>query len=469
MLEEKIESLLKRNNVSLVGKSVLVGVSGGPDSMALFHYLWEQAGKIGINIAAAHVDHMFRGEQSLEDAMYVERYCNEKGIPFHMARINVPGIISSTGKNGQEAARDARYGFFQELIEEYRYSYLALGHHGDDQVETILMRLTRGSSGRGRAGIPFRRPFHGAAIIRPLLGATRGDIIDFCERKGIKPRFDPSNEKDVYSRNRFRKTILPFLKRENPHVHEHFLRFSEDIERDEAFLEELAVQRMDTVMTSRENDRVVIDILAFLGMPMPLQRRGIQLILNYLYEGKPAYFAALHIDQAISLIKHPHPSGKLDLPGGLKITRSYNRCIFHFEKLDIAPFRFELDGPGAVKLPNEFILSAEVCANFESGLGNDILFLPFSQVQFPLIIRTREKGDRMPIKGMEGTKKLKDIFIDCKVPVANRGSWPVITDSSGRIIWLPGLKKTPLDTAGEPGECYLKLMYKKESTSGGHI
>ncbi|WP_043931775.1 tRNA lysidine(34) synthetase TilS [Bacillus sp. EB01] len=470
MLEEKIEALLKRKAISLKGKRILIGVSGGPDSMAVLHYLWEQTEVMDITLSVAHVDHMFRGEESFEDGMYVKRYCDERSIAFNMARIDVPAIISATRKNGQEAARDARYSFFREMIKEGGYSYLVLGHHGDDQIETILMRLTRGSIGKGRAGIPFSRPFHGAEIIRPLLGATRNDIMDYCHKKGIEPRFDPSNEKEIYSRNRFRKIVLPFLKKENPNVHEQFQRFSEELERDEVYLEELAAQRMDTVMTRREKDRIVIDILAFLGMPMPLQRRGIQLILNYLYEEIPAYFAAIHIDQVLSLINHPHPSGKLNMPAGLKVTRSYQQCIFHFSDSDNAPFRFELDGIGKLDLPNGFTLSVEVCSTLEYGLGNDSTFLPVSLIKLPLIIRNREKGDRMALKGLEGTKKIKDIFIDCKVPVSERGNWPVITDSSGRIVWLPGLRKTPYDSAGEPGERYLKLRYKKEpTTSGGHM
>ncbi|WP_053368691.1 tRNA lysidine(34) synthetase TilS [Bacillus sp. FJAT-27245] len=469
MLEDKIEAILKRKQISLTGSRVLVGVSGGPDSMALLYYLWERRKPFGMEVSAAHVDHMFRGKESLEDAFFVKSFCEDRGIPFTMERVNVPEIIRLTGKNSQVAAREARYRFFLQQLEKHRYSFLALAHHGDDQMETVLMRLTRGSTGRGRAGIPFIRPFADGMIIRPFLGASREDIIDYCRRKGIDFRIDPSNQKDTYSRNRFRKTILPFLKMENPLVHEHFQRFSEDLESDEAYLEELAESRMVTVIKSRERGKVVLDAMAFLGMPMPLQRRGIQLILNYLYAGKHTFLAAVHIDQVISLLNRPHPSGNLDFPGGLTVTRSYSECIFHFGRLGKMQFRFELDGPGKTVLPNGAIISIEPAEIAEKGAGQGCSYLPKSEVSFPLIIRMKKNGDRMTLKGMKGTRKLKDIFIDNKVPVSEREAWPVITDSAGRIVWLPGLKKSALDSAGNPEEGYLKLLYIKEPTSGGHM
>ncbi|RDU34785.1 tRNA lysidine(34) synthetase TilS [Neobacillus piezotolerans] len=469
MLEEKTEAILKRKSVSLKGASILVGVSGGPDSMALLHYLWERKNSLGMELAAAHVDHMFRGDESLGDALFVKNYCEGRGIPFEMARVNVPELISLTGKNSQEAARDARYGFFREQMEKRRYTFLALAHHGDDQMETILMRLNRGTTGRGRAGIPFMRPFQNGLIIRPFLGSSREEILDYCRRKGIEYRIDPSNQKDVYSRNRFRKTLLPFLKKENPHAHEHFQRFSEEIESDEAYLEELAASRMVTVIKSRERGKVVLDILAFLGMPMPLQRRGIQLILNYLYEGKHDSLAAVHIDQVISLLNRPHPSGKLNFPGGLNVTRSYSECIIHFGRLEKMAFRIEMDHPGKAVLPTGAVVSIELALDAEQGAGPGCSYLPVSEVSFPLIIRTKENGDRMTLKGMEGTRKLKDIFIDNKVPVSERETWPVIMDSAGRIVWLPGLKKSALDSAGNPRDGYLKLLYNKKPTSGGHM
>jgi tRNA(Ile)-lysidine synthase len=253
MLEAKVAALLDRLSFQIENKKMVVGVSGGPDSLALLHFLWMQREEKNLSIVAAHVDHMFRGQESFEDALFVKAYCEQKEIPFEMARINVPEIIQRTKKNSQVASRQARYEFFEGIMEKYKYDFLALGHHGDDQVETILMRLTRGSSGAARAGIPFTRPFGNGFIIRPFLSLTKEELSEYCQKQHLVPRIDPSNKKSIYSRNRFRNEVLPFLKAENQNVHEHFQRFSEDVQNDEILLQELTVQRMNKVMKMGES------------------------------------------------------------------------------------------------------------------------------------------------------------------------------------------------------------------------
>jgi tRNA(Ile)-lysidine synthase len=461
MVESKVEALLKRHSFTLENKSIVVGVSGGPDSLALLHYLWGKREKETLSIAVAHVDHMFRGQESLDDALYVKQFCERYEIPFEMARINVPEIMEQTGKSSQVAAREARYEFFLAVMERYGFSYLALGHHGDDQVETMLMRFTRGSTGKARAGIPFIRPFHNGFIFRPFLSITKEEIEHYCALHHLQPRYDPSNKKDIYSRNRFRKEVLPFLKAENPHVHEHFQRFSEEMQSDEDFLEELTVQELNTVMRKREESKIAIDINCFLDMPLPLQRRGIQLILNYLYKKRPSSLSAIHIDQIFTIIHHRQPSGKLDLPDGLKIIRSYHHLSFQFEEVDSLSYCFEIHEPEILHLPNGGVIQLDVLDKEPADTNDCSIWFSRERVTFPLTVRTRKKGDRMSLKGMAGTKKLKDIFIDHKVPIHERDGWPVITDGDGTIIWLPGLKKSALAGIDYSANQYILLTYSK--------
>jgi tRNA(Ile)-lysidine synthase len=251
MLETKVKAFLQHQAFSLASKKIVIGVSGGPDSLALLHYLLAEKETQRLSLAVAHVDHMFRGQESYEDAMFVKEFCEQSAIPFEMTRVNVSEIMGSSGKSSQIAAREVRYEFFLKIMEKYEYPFLALAHHGDDQIETMLMRFTRGSTGVARAGIPFSRPFEKGTIFRPFLGLERADVLDYCQRHNLSPRIDPSNEKSIYSRNRFRKEVIPFLKKENPHVHEHFQRFSDELKSDEIFLQELTVQRMNTVMTKK--------------------------------------------------------------------------------------------------------------------------------------------------------------------------------------------------------------------------
>lgn len=463
MLETKVGAFLERHSFSLKNKRIVVGVSGGPDSLALLYFLMKQKEKLQLSITAAHVDHMFRGEESSQDALFVKNYCEIHSIPFRMEQINVPGIMEQTGKSPESAGREARYGFFEKVMLETNSPYLALAHHGDDQIETILMRLTRGSTGRARAGIPFQRPLKYGLVFRPFLGLTKREIEQYCLEHQLEPRIDPSNKEDIYCRNRFRNTVLPFLKEENRQVHEHFQRFSEDIEGDERFLCDLTEESMKTVITSKNNQKITIDIGRFFEMPIPLQRRGIQLILNYLYDERPASLSAVHIDQLLNLMKNPHPSGTLDLPNGLKVIRSYRQCHFQFEFTHSQSYQYNLEVPGSIKLPGGGIIKAEYAdsAVFSSN-AEAAVFAP-ERVKLPLIVRTRKDGDRISLKGMAGSRKLKDIFIDQKIPIQDRKSWPVVTDQDGNIIWLPGLKKSAIEDSGTKTGHHIHITYTKSN------
>lgn len=471
MLERKVEAFLKKRQFPINNIGILVGVSGGPDSLALLHFLWSQKGKWNVEIYAAHVDHMFRGKESEEEALFVQRFCEDRKIPFEMTQMNIPDYMEKTGLSSQVAARERRYEFFQQVMDKYNLSTLALGHHGDDQIETILMRLTRGSAGKARAGIPFSRIFHDRVLVRPFLCLNREEIEEYCLLHQLEPRRDPSNEKDVYSRNRFRKYILPFLRKENPQVHEQFQRLSEELESDEEFLVQLTEERLKLVITEKRDARVSIDIEAFNLMPLPLQRRGIQLILNYLYKVRPASLSAIHIEKIFSILKSPHPSGTLDFPNGLKVVRSYQECSFQFHtQTNQTSYNLEMSKPGEVFLPNGDILMMEVLHGEEMRITSPAQILLYMEEDvLPLVIRTRKNGDRMTIKGMNGTKKLKNLFIDEKVPIHMRNGWPIVTDRNDQIIWVPGLKKSNLYSVRdyEVSQRIILLTYISNDLLGG--
>lgn len=459
MIVKKVNAFLERYGFQLNNISIAVGVSGGPDSLALLHFLSEQRERNFLKIVAVHVDHMFRGDESYQDALFVKDFCEKRDIPFEMKRIDVPAYMLETGLSSQQAARACRYSFFEQVMEKHQLQYLALGHHGDDQVETVLMRLTRGSSGKARAGMPFSRQFGPFTIFRPFLCLTKEELEEYCSVNLLEPRIDPSNEKAYYSRNRFRKNVLSFLKEENPAVHEHFQRFSEELQMDEDYLIELTSEELNKVM-KKEDKRISISISSFQEMPMPLQRRGIKLILNYLYNDRPASLSAIHIEKIFSIIRNPHPSGTLDFPSGLRIIRSYGNCHFELDPPERQSYRFELSGPDQLRLPNGGVIDAQLLNGaHDRGISNDCFIVDLEQTGTPLIIRTRRNGDRISLKGMTGSKKVKDIFIDMKIPLAQRDEWPIVTDREGRILWLPGLKKSNHEST--EGNRLLLLTYIK--------
>lgn len=248
---EKVDKFAKQHDVLEEHSTIVVGVSGGPDSLALLYYLLEKREEKKLKIVVAHVDHMFRGDESYEDLQFVENLCRKIGVICETIRINVSQYQQQYGMNAQVAARECRYAFLERIMKKYDARYVALGHHGDDQMETILMRLVRGSTPKGYAGIAVKRPFHSGYVIRPLLAVTKEEINAYCKRLGVTPRMDPSNEKEVYTRNRLRKYVLPYLKEENPHVHERFQNFSMLMQEDEAYLQELAFEKMNKVITKK--------------------------------------------------------------------------------------------------------------------------------------------------------------------------------------------------------------------------
>ncbi|WP_084783091.1 tRNA lysidine(34) synthetase TilS [Bacillus dakarensis] len=469
MLETKVEAFLRRKNFNLRDKGIVVGVSGGPDSLALLHFLWSRQKNWNLKIVACHVDHMFRGAESEQEAQFVKDFCKNRNIPIEWTQIDVPKFIEQTGLSPESAARECRYSFFHKILKKYRFPLLALGHHGDDQIETILMRLTRGGTGKARAGIPFSRTIQEGELFRPFLCLNREEIETYCFHHHLDPRRDPSNEEEIYSRNRFRKRVLPFLKKENPKVHEHFQRFSEDLESDEIFLQELTADKMNMVMKKRTKDKITIDVEAFLLMPISLQRRGIQLILNYLYKVRPASLSALHIDQVFSLLNSPHPSGTLDFPEDLQVVRTYQECHFQFYSVsEVSSYFLEINEPGEVVLPGGDRIKMEY--THHDIEDNDRFSFAFSidESQLPIKVRTRENGDRLQIKGMKGSKKVKDLFIDQKVPIHKRNSWPIVTDSFGQIIWIPGLRKASVKTAEKTGKLRkILLTYSCKDLLGG--
>ncbi|MGN1400642.1 MAG: tRNA lysidine(34) synthetase TilS [Bacillus sp. (in: firmicutes)] len=458
MFEKRVNDLIEKRHLLKQGDRILVGVSGGPDSLALLHYLASVKGRFDLHIVAAHVDHMFRGQESYEDYLFVEEICKKWDIPFEGTRVDVPRYIKETAKSPQVAARELRYGFYKDCMVRRELDKLALGHHGDDQMETMLMRIARGATGSARAGIPVKRSWDGREIIRPFLSVTKKEIEQYCVRNGLEPRIDKSNEKPSYTRNRIRKDILPALKRENPKAHEHFQRFSEQLREDEDFLWKLAQEKLEPFWV-RKQGFSEIEICSFLQMSKPLQRRAIQLILNYLYFERHEELSALHIESIIHLLQSSHPSGELHLPGGLRVIRSYEKCLFAFSQKKMKPYSLSIRIPGMTTLPDGRTIHAVYSEKQEGAQhGNDVFCFEAGSVRLPLTVRSRLNGDRIQLKGLTGSKKVKDIFIDAKIPVAERDVWPIVEDGDGNIIWIPGLKKSNQDSKGEQAS-FITLKY----------
>lgn len=462
--DSKVKKFIEKHQLLPVGSHILIGVSGGPDSLALLHFFKKIQQEMELKLTVAHVDHMFRGNESYEEMKYVQKICTEWNIPFEGKSIDVPKEIEKRQSASSEAvARELRYTYFASIMEKYNIPILALAHHGDDQIETILMHLTRGTSVKAAAGMQAKRPFTKGIVIRPFLCVTKKEIEKYIEYYHLEPVFDPTNKMDLYTRNRFRKYILPFLKKENPNVHVHFQRFSEQIAEDEKLLMDLAKETYNKIVNEDKQERSLsIDIREYLKRPLPLQRRCIQLILNYLYQNHlPENLSATHMDSIIALIKSPNPSGEIHLPGERIVYRSYEKCIFTFVHEKEEPFMFVWQKGETITLPNGDRMFMTV-ANNEVLKENECFFLN-DDTCLPLYVRSRRNGDRIRPKGMQGSKKVKSLFIEKKIPKFKRDLWPIVTDQNNEILWVPLLKKSKFEATRIQNGKTIILQYIKQS------
>jgi tRNA(Ile)-lysidine synthase len=236
---------------------------------------------------------------------------------------------------------------------------------------------------------------------------------------------------------------------------------------DEAYLEELTRDKLNKVWNNTE-DFSSLHIDGFLAMPQPLQRRGINLILNYLYKLRPSSLSSIHIYDVLGILKGKTPNASLDLPKGLKVTRAYHTCYFHFGELALTdtPYCHEIQVNKTLELQGGYQFLLYFSSSLAEDRTGDRIYIDPDKVTLPLYVRTRKSGDRMKVKGLEGSKKLKTLFIDEKVPVHLRDEWPIVVDADNHILWVPGMKKSHYDL-GEEQENSLVLQFKSNHLLGG--
>ncbi|WP_078429476.1 tRNA lysidine(34) synthetase TilS [Alkalihalobacterium alkalinitrilicum] len=461
-MKQAVKQFIKERQLLEPNSTIVVGVSGGPDSLALLHFLWNESHKENYQIVVSHVDHQLREITSAEDYQFVKQFCEKRAIPFEGKRVNVKEAQIQFGLSVQMAARKCRYDVFSQIMQKYDAHYLALAHHGDDQIETILMSQVRGTKGDVLTGIPVSRPFATGTLIRPFLGITKAEIEQYCKEEQLQPKIDESNFSDKYVRNRFRQEVLPFIKNENPKAHIHFQRMSESLNADQIYLEELTRTQLENVIEKRTNEEIIISVQQFQDLPFALQRRAIHLILKYLYGENYPSLSFIHIEHVHQLIYSQHPSGQLDMPKGVIVDRVYHHCRFRFTTaLDsLQPFTNELKVPGCISTKLG-IISAKFTSNLTCEQRNPYTFIcDADRLKYPLNVRVKMNGDRIQLIGMEGSKKVSRIFIDHKIEQSKRKGWPLVTDGNNEVIWIPGLGHSKKGAVTEMSQNYLVLSFE---------
>lgn len=426
---EEVYNFIK-NKIGLEpNDTIVVGVSGGPDSMALLYILNEFKKKLDLKIVCAHVNHNKRVE-SEQEKIDLENYCKANNIIFEYIKITKWG-----DDNFHNEARSVRYNFFEELVMNYGAKYLMTAHQGDDLIETILMRIVRGSTLKGYSGFSRIVDKGTYKIVRPLITVTKDEIMEFDKVNGIKYAIDQSNNEDHYTRNRYRHTVLPFLKHEDPKVHKKFLKYSEILLEYSDYVDKEANKVFNKVFINGN-----LDIDKFNELDNIIQTKIIYTILEKIYGDDLLIIGAVHVELIFDLIKSNKSNSIVHLPNNVIVIKSYNELSFSFDDDESSEYEIEIDD--RVNLPNGKIIEiVDECID----TTNYTIRLNSNEVKLPLYVRNRRDGDRIEVKGLNGTKKVKDIFIDEKIKISDRDSWPVVLDATDKIVWIPGLKKSKLD------------------------
>ena len=415
------------NEIKLMDKdTIIIGCSGGPDSMALLHVLQEIRKHKDLFLVCAHVNHNVRSESKGEE-QFLKNYCQDNNITFESMTIENYG-----DDNFHNEARKIRYQFFEDIVNKYQAKYLMTAHHGDDLVETILMRIVRGSTLKGYAGFEKQIKKDAYILVRPLVFVTKEELEQYDHKYNIPYVIDKSNFKGKYTRNRYRKEILPFLKQEDSSVHEKFLKFSDTLIEYNNYIDKVLSKVIKRVY---QDESLIID--SFLEQEDLIQTKIIYYIMESLYHDDLYQINSTHVSSIIKLIKSKRPNGFINLPGKIKMIKEYDRVKFITEIENIVDYEIEISE--RVDLPKGHHIDV---VEEEEKNDNNVCRLSSSDIELPLYVRTRRLGDSMYLKKIDGKRKIKDIFIDSKVPLQLRDTWPIVVDSRGKILWIPGIKKS---------------------------
>lgn len=436
MLQD-VKTFIQQERLVQTGDLVVVACSGGPDSLALLHIMWRLQRELGISLAAAHVDHMLRGDAGRADARFVQEFCATLGVPCSVTAVDVPARVKQTGQSVEEAARELRYRCLHRCAARYGPSTkIAVGHNLDDQAETVLLHLLRGAGSRGLAGMAPRTP---TGIIRPLLTVTRRDIEAYCREHGLTPRRDATNWDTTFTRNKVRLELLPLLRRRfNPNV-SRLLAQTAQVLREEHNYITAAAQRALSAMLRYHDGAYALDLARWRRLPAALQREILRLIVDKIVPS----LKGITFNHVETLLAMGRQNGvrRCILPGPLYVEAAYGRLSFSPQPTSRAaalpPAGVPLVVPGITRLPTGAVITATIATAPLAVGDNSRAVLDYDAIEPPLLVRSRRPGDRFVPLGAPGAKKLQDFFVDAKVPRMQRDAVPLVCDQRG-IVWVGG-------------------------------
>ena len=457
------------------GERVVVGVSGGPDSIALLHILYSLKDKWNLSLVVAHLNHLLRGKESEEDAIFVSEFARALELPCYVETQDVRSFMKQEKRSLQEAARLLRYRFFARVAHKTGAQKIGVGQNADDQIETFILNLLRGSGLTGLGAIPFQRPLtsselegkenHNLLVIRPLLNIHRKEIEGYLSEKGISFREDSSNIKPIYLRNRIRQELLPLLTKYNPAIKEILLQTIQILQQEENY-RLVVINQIWPQLTTSEPSKISLHKQKFLRLPLLLQRRLLREAI-FRIKGDLHGIEFRHIEEIIKMAQCGNTGTSINLPQGLTVKKDYQTLvIFHQTKSSAVSYEKVLLVPGTTSVPEIGIsVTCSLLTPTKDTIcsKNKMAWFDYHKLKLPLWIRNRREGDYFQPLGMEGTQKLKKFFIDHKISRDQRQCLSLIV-AGDDIIWVTGWRISEKVKVTSKTQIVLQIEIKEDTT-----
>ena len=459
-MKDRVLENIRKYNLIENGDNIIIGLSGGPDSMALLYVLLD-IDEIDFNIHIAHVNHGVRGKEALEDENFVRDLAKKLKLPYYSTRVNMDEYAKEKGLSSEEAGRELRYGFFRKIATELGGGKIAVAHNKNDQAETILMRLFRGTGIDGLCGMDFISK----DIIRPILDIERAEIEKYLEDKNIETRLDKTNLETIYNRNKIRLELIPYIKENfNPNIIDALWRTSRIANIDNEFLELYTKKSYDNMVKKIEKDSIILDSHSFLKEEKSIQQRIIRNIIIYI-NGSIQGLTEQHISNILELFIKGGTGKSIDIIDNIIAKTSYDDLIIEKKKdIEIKDYIYKIPINGSTYIEElGFKISTEIVSVNNLDIYTKdrfIKYFDYDKINKGLYIRNRKAGDRFVPYGMKGNKKLKDYFIDEKVPKEKRDLIPILVDEEN-ILWIVGYRISDLYKITDATETALKIFFEK--------
>jgi tRNA(Ile)-lysidine synthase len=456
---QKIKETIKKHSMLSGEEDVLIALSGGPDSVFLLHVMNNLREELKLNLHALYIDHGLRPEETPLEIEFCRKLCETLSIPFRTKSVDVKSFAKEKAMNKQAAARELRYRVFEETAFETKVNKIALGHTADDQAETLLIRLLRGSGPIGLSGIP---PVRGI-FIRPLIEIQRQEIDGYLKEEKIDFIVDSSNLRKDYLRNKIRLSLIPMMKEVNPNIIETLSRTAAIFREEEKHFDIIVVKTLMRLISRKSDSRIELFLVPLEAMDKVILRRVLRRAID---ETKGLWgIGFIHVEDIIELIRNGRTGDRLYLPKDIRVIKDYSTLIFTTEppvKLDT----YTLEVPGEIRLQDAevlikaSILGGQSTTHGESEIKDAVAFFDAERLNFPLIVRSRKRGDFFYPLGFGKKKKLQDFFVDEKVPRDERDKIPLIV-SGEDVIWVAGYRQDDRFKVADDTKKVLKLEAKR--------